>query len=69
MASILPKIVAGMPLKDLHAAATSDNMRGPGVQQALAYFDTNTELWAGRLAMLGFAGLAVIEAVKGESFF
>ncbi|GIL59081.1 hypothetical protein Vafri_14036 [Volvox africanus] len=69
-ASILPKIVSGVSLKDLHAAATGENMKGQGLQQALAFFDTNTELWSGRLAMLGFAGLLLIEAVKGgESFF
>ncbi|EFJ44207.1 hypothetical protein VOLCADRAFT_76453 [Volvox carteri f. nagariensis] len=68
-ASILPKIVSGTSLKELHAAATGENMKGQGLQQALMFFDTNTELWSGRLAMLGFAGLLLIEAVKGESFF
>ncbi len=68
-ASILPKIVSGSSLKDLHSSATGENMKGQGFQQALEFFDTNTELWSGRLAMLGFAGLLLIEAVKGESFF
>ncbi|GLC41961.1 hypothetical protein PLESTF_000104900 [Pleodorina starrii] len=68
-ASLLPKIVSGNSLKDLNAAATGENMKGQGLQAALAFFDTNTELWSGRLAMLGFAGLLAIEAIKGESFF
>ncbi|GFR47590.1 hypothetical protein Agub_g9324, partial [Astrephomene gubernaculifera] len=69
-ASILPKLVSGISLKELHAAATTENMKGPGAQQVLALFDTNLELWSGRLAMLGFAGLLAIEAVKGgESLF
>ncbi|PNH02791.1 Low molecular mass early light-inducible protein HV90, chloroplastic [Tetrabaena socialis] len=68
-ASLLPKLVSGNSLADLHAAATGENMKGEGIQAALALFDTNLELWSGRMAMLGMAGLLVIEAVKGESFF
>ncbi|KXZ54198.1 hypothetical protein GPECTOR_5g292 [Gonium pectorale] len=69
-ASILPKLIAGVPLKDLHAAATTENMKGEGIQQFVALFDTNIELWSGRLAMLGFAGLIALEVAKGgESFF
>ncbi len=68
-ASILPKLVSGVPLKELHEVATGENLKGEGLQQALSLFDTNLELWSGRLAMLGFAGLIAIEAVKGEAFF
>ncbi len=39
-------------LQDLHAAATGDNRKGDGAAQALALFDTNVELWTGRIAML-----------------
>lgn len=68
-ASILPKIISGISLKELHATATGTNMKGEGLQQAMAYFDADTELWSGRLAMLGFAGLLAIELIKGEALF
>lgn len=55
--------------QDLHATATSDNLRGEGIQQALALFDTNTELWTGRIAMLGIAGLFITEAITGKVIF
>jgi hypothetical protein len=37
--------------------------------QAMAAFDTNTELWTGRVAMLGVLGLVAAELVKGDSLF
>lgn len=40
-----------------------------GAGQLLGLFDQNTELWSGRLAMIGFSSLLLIEAIKGESFF
>ncbi|KAG2485604.1 hypothetical protein HYH03_015667 [Edaphochlamys debaryana] len=71
LASILPKLVSGIPLSELNAAATSENLKGDGIQAALGLFDTNVELWSGRLAMLGFSGLILIEALAkgGDSFF
>mmetsp|Transcript_35007 Transcript_35007/g.88647 ORF Transcript_35007/g.88647 Transcript_35007/m.88647 type:complete len:193 (-) Transcript_35007:554-1132(-) len=68
-ASITPKLLSGTSLKDLHAGATSDNMRGDGFNQVVALFDTNAELWAGRLAMIGVAGLAALETVQGDALF
>jgi hypothetical protein len=56
-------------VQDLHAAATSDNLKGEGLQAALALFDTNTELWTGRIAMLGITGLFVTEAITGKVLF
>lgn len=56
-------------VQELHAAATSENLRGDGIQQALALFDTNTELWTGRVAMIGVAGLFVTEAITGKVIF
>lgn len=54
-------------LQDLHASATSDNLRAQqGVGQALALFDTNTELWTGRVAMIGIVGLLAVEAFTGK---
>jgi hypothetical protein len=70
MASVFPKIVSGSSLAELHAAATGDNLRGEGaIGQALALFDTNVELWTGRVAMLGLAGLVAVETVTGKAFF
>jgi len=58
-----------VPMQDLHAAATSENLKGEGIQQALALFDTNTELWTGRIAMIGVAGLFITEAITGKVLF
>lgn len=58
-----------LPMQDLHAAATSENLKGEGIQQALALFDTNTELWTGRIAMIGVAGLFITEAITGKVIF
>ncbi|KAF6256902.1 early light-inducible protein [Scenedesmus sp. NREL 46B-D3] len=67
LASIFPKFVSGCSLQDLHASATSDNLRAQqGVGQALALFDTNTELWTGRVAMIGIVGLLAVEAFTGK---
>jgi hypothetical protein len=67
-ASIFPKFASGSSLKDLHAAATGANLKAEGVLgQALGLFDTNLELWSGRLAMLGIAGTLVLEAVTGNT--
>lgn len=69
LASIFPKFSTGRPLKELHAAATSENLKGDGLQAALALFDTNTELWTGRVAMIGIAGLFITEAITGKVIF
>jgi hypothetical protein len=70
LASVAPKIVSGTPLAELHAAATGANLRGEGVLgQALGLFDTSVELWTGRVAMMGLAGLVVVETVTGKAFF
>lgn len=58
------------PSQDLHAAATSAALKAPsGPGQLLALFDTNTELWTGRVAMMGIAGLLVVEAITGKVLF
>jgi hypothetical protein len=56
--------------QELHASATSDNLRGKeGVSQALGLFDTNTELWTGRIAMIGIVGLLAVEGFTGKVLF
>lgn len=70
VATILPKLVSGSSLKDLHAAASSENLKAEGLLgQALALFDQSLELWSGRLAMIGITGLCIVEAFKGDSLF
>lgn len=54
--------------QDLHAAATGPNLKSEGVIGSLmGFFDTNTELWSGRLAMIGILGTIIVEAVTGNS--
>jgi hypothetical protein len=60
---------ATWPLQELNARATSANLKGDGIAQALALFDTNVELWTGRAAMIGVASLFAVEAVTGKVFF
>ncbi len=69
-ATIVPKLVSGSSLKDLHDTASSDNLRAEGLLgQALALFDQGLEMWSGRLAMIGVVGLVVAEAIKGDALF
>ncbi|KAF8068235.1 Low molecular mass early light-inducible protein HV90 [Scenedesmus sp. PABB004] len=70
-ASIFPKFVSGSSLKDLHASATSANLAGSGggAAQVLGLFDTGLELWTGRVAMIGIAGLLALEAFTGKVLF
>jgi hypothetical protein len=35
--------------------------------QALGLFDTNLELWSGRLAMIGVLGTLLVEGVTGKT--
>ena len=70
LASVFPKLVSGTPLAELHAAATSENLKGEGLLGTLAaLFDTNLELWLGRAAMIGIAGLIGVEAFTGNTLF
>lgn len=70
VATVLPKLVSGSSLKELHAAASSENLKAEGaLGQLLALFDQNLELWSGRLAMVGISGLCVVEAIKGDALF
>ena len=42
-----------MHLQDLHASASAGNLTGQGFASTLSIFDSNNELWAGRIAMIG----------------
>jgi hypothetical protein len=56
-------------VQDLFASATTENMKGEGIQAFLALWDTNLELWTGRIAMIGIAGLFITEAITGKVLF
>ena len=68
-ATIIPKLVSGSSLADLHNAASSENLKTEGLGAALALFDQSLELWSGRLAMIGLTGLIITEVVKGDALF
>jgi hypothetical protein len=69
LATIMPKLVSGSSLRELLDVASSGNLKGEGVGMVLALFDTNFELWSGRMAMFGFAGLILFEEATNASFF
>lgn len=69
MATILPKLVSGVSLKTLMETATGDNLDGGSGGQILRYFDATNELLIGRVAMMGFSGLLIVEALKADAIF
>ncbi len=42
-----------MCVQTLNEAANATNLQGEGFAATLSIFDTNNELWTGRIAMLG----------------
>jgi hypothetical protein len=61
---------AGVSLAELHETATAEALKGgEGVYEYLSLFNGNTELWTGRIAMLGLSGLVALEVAKGDAFF
>ena len=64
-ASIMPKVVSGMPLEALQNAASRDDL-----PEKLRFFNKTHEIWVGRVAMLGLVGLTLTEAfiTKGALF-
>lgn len=57
-------------LQELHDTATSANLKGAqGVAQVLGLFDSSLELWTGRIAMIGVAGLVAVETFTGKVLF
>ncbi|KAG1678270.1 hypothetical protein FOA52_013891 [Chlamydomonas sp. UWO 241] len=70
VATVMPKVVSGAPLAQLHAAATSENLKAEGaIGIFFSLFDCTLEMWSGRLAMLGLVGLPIVEAFKGDALF
>ncbi|GFH32226.1 low molecular mass early light-inducible protein HV90, chloroplastic, partial [Haematococcus lacustris] len=65
-ASITPKLLSGVSLKQLHDSAITENMKGDGPQQYISYFDSGLELLLGRAAMVGVLGLVVTELCDGN---
>ena len=65
VASLLPKLVSGTGLDDLHNAASREEL-----PQNLRFFNKTHEIWVGRVAMLGLVGLTVVELfiTKGALF-
>jgi hypothetical protein len=40
-----------------------------GLSEVQSFFDAGLEIWSGRLAMVGVAGLLVTEAITGRLVF
>ncbi|DBA87387.1 hypothetical protein WJX77_000279 [Trebouxia sp. C0004] len=59
-ASIIPKYSSGTSLHDLTEAASRT-----GLPPQLKFFNKTHEVWVGRVAMLGFTGLIMVELFKG----
>jgi hypothetical protein len=63
-ASIIPKYSSGTSLHDLTEAASRT-----GLPPQLKFFNKTHEVWVGRVAMLGFTGLIIVELFKGGALF
>ena len=64
VASIVPKYSSGNSLADLTEAASKT-----GLPPVLRFFNKTHEVWLGRVAMLGFTGLIIVELIKGGALF
>ena len=64
VASILPKYSAGVSLQEITEAASKT-----GLPPQLKFFNKTHEVWLGRVAMLGFTGLIIVELFKGGALF
>ena len=64
VASFIPKYISGVSLRDLYDVATRD-----GLPDNLKFFNRTHEVWVGRVAMVGFLGLAIVELFKGGALF
>ena len=64
VASIIPKYVSGVSLRDLYDAASRD-----GLPDNLKFFNRTHEVWVGRVAMIGILGLGIVEVLKGDALF
>ena len=64
VASLLPKYVSGVSLKDLYHAASRE-----GLPDNLKFFNRTHEVWVGRVAMVGILGLSIVEVFKGGALF
>ena len=64
LASLVPKYVSGVSLKDLYDAASRE-----GLPDNLKFFNKTHEVWTGRVAMIGILGLSIVEVFKGGALF
>lgn len=64
LASLAPKFIADEGLGELLDAA-----KPGGMPEQLKYFNSVVERNTGRVAMLGFLGLVIVEVIRGEAFF
>ncbi|KAL3152974.1 hypothetical protein ABBQ38_012004 [Trebouxia sp. C0009 RCD-2024] len=64
VASIVPKYSSGTSLNELTEAASKT-----GLPPVLRFFNKTHEVWLGRVAMLGFTGLIIVELIKGGALF
>ena len=63
-ASIIPKYSSGTSLLELTEVASRT-----GLPPQLKFFNKTHEVWVGRVAMLGFTGLIIVELFKGGALF
>ncbi|KAK9813113.1 hypothetical protein WJX72_009260 [[Myrmecia] bisecta] len=63
-ASVIPKYASGTSLQEITDAASRE-----GLPEYLRFFNKTHEIWLGRVAMVGFAGLIGVETFLGRPFF
>lgn len=64
VASVMPPFMAGKSLK-----LQLDSSKAEGMPEGLEKWNADVELLNGRVAMIGFASLVVLEGIRGQALF